>query len=162
MISKITKSALIISALAMGLSSCSESEKADETTISDSATAVDETAAVAAAVEHMKESFINATVENLTELSVPELRYGHSDGRIETQAEFIEAIAGGVNDYLTYENSNQEILVNGNTACVRHVMDAKIIDHEKEVNPHLMVLTVWTKTDDGWKLMARQATKFPA
>ena len=162
MITKLTSSSLFIAALAIGVSACSETAKTDETKTMDTATAVDETAAVAAAVDHMKESFINATTENLTALSVPELKYGHSDGRVETQAEFVEAIVSGTNDYVTYETTDQEIMVNGGTACVRHIMDAKIIDHGNEVNPHLKILTVWTRTAYGWKLMARQATKIPS
>lgn len=119
-----------------------------------------EVAAVETAVTSLISALIEPTEENLKAISHPDLTYGHSGGKIEDQAAFLEALLTKTNDYKTYETSDQFVKVVGNTAWVRHVMDAEIdIVPTETLNVHLNVLTTWIKVDGKWILFARQAVK---
>lgn len=138
------------------------SETTNET--ASSTESIDETAAVNAAVETLRVALIDPTSENLAAIALPELTYGHSTGTIEDYATFSDVLLTGKNDYKNYDISEQVVTVVGQTAWVRHIMDATvgIINEDGtpgEVVPHLNVLTVWVKKDGVWKLLARQAVK---
>ena len=137
-------------------------DSANETTMSMEST--DEISAVNAAVETLRMALIDPTSEKLAAIALPELTYGHSTGTIEDYATFSDVLLTGKNDYKNYDISEQVVIVVGQTAWVRHIMDATvgIINEDGtpgEVVPHLNVLTVWVKKDGAWKLLARQAVK---
>jgi hypothetical protein len=144
--------------LALFAFSC-QTEKDKTTTTSEAIPPELEIAAVAEAVNTLKERLIEPTEENLKAISHPDLTYGHSTGTIEDQAAFAEALLSGNNDYRSYDISEQVIKLEGNTAWVRHIMDAEVVIPTETLNVHLNVLTVWVKKDGKWILFARQAVK---
>src|SRR5690348_13241741 len=75
--------------------------------------------AVAAAVETLRKAMLDGDRAALTKISSPDLSYGHSGGKVEDQAAFVEALASGANDFVTIDLSEQTIKVVGNTAIVR-------------------------------------------
>lgn len=106
-----------------------------------------------------REALISGKKEMLSPLVMDELSYGHSGGLIENKEEFIRKLASGQSDFVTIDISNQTITISGNTAIVRHRLDASINDGGKAGEVHLLVLLVWQRVDDQWKLLARQAVK---
>lgn len=66
-------------------------------------------AAVATAVETLRKAMVDADKGNLEKFTAPELSYGHSSGKIETKAEFVEALASGKSDFASIDLSNQTI-----------------------------------------------------
>ncbi|MFT5886950.1 MAG: hypothetical protein ACI9IP_003422 [Arcticibacterium sp.] len=119
-----------------------------------------EIVAISNAVNSLGEALVNPTKANLSAITHPELTYGHSTGTIENRSEFMEVLLTGKNDYKTFEISEQTIRVSGETAWVRHVMDASIDIPEKSIEVQLDVLTTWVKVDGKWILFARQAFKY--
>lgn len=87
------------------------------------------------------------------------LSYGHSNGRVESKIEFVEALASGVSDFITIKTSNQTIAVSGKNAVIRHRLDATVVDKGKQGEAHLHILMVFRKEKGEWKLLARQAAK---
>jgi hypothetical protein len=114
---------------------------------------------VAVRVEFLRQAMLSADREKLAGIPMPGLTYGHSNGRLETADEFVEAIAGGLDTFLKLEFSKQTICVEGDTTVVRHVMDGSSVKGGESSSFHVGVLQVWKKTDTGWKLLARQAYK---
>lgn len=112
-------------------------------------------------ISALRLAMINADAKALKTLSSPLLSYGHSGGHIENQAEFIEKIASGKSDFITMDLSEQTISISGDTALVRHVLNADIKDGGVANTIKLGVLLVWQKQRGEWKLLARQAFKFP-
>ncbi len=148
------KNLLLLFSICLLMFSCnSKSEDKKE------GSATDDLAAVNAAIDQMKNCLLEPTEQNLKELTSPNLTYGHSAGKIEDQAEFIRVLVTGENDYKAFEASEQVIKIEGNTAWVRHIMDATVGVAGEDLKPHLNVLTVWVKSDGKWKLLARQAVK---
>lgn len=118
----------------------------------------DETA-VAAAVEQLRKAMIDGDRSALESIAAPQLTYGHSSGKLEDKAAFVEAIASGKSDFVTIDLTEQTIAVSGDVAIVRHKLAADTNDGGKPGKVNLAILTVWKKTGKEWKLLARQAVK---
>lgn len=111
------------------------------------------------AVNTLLRQLENPTQAGLEAISHPELTYGHSNGRMENQKEFIEALVSGKSDFITIKTKDVEIHTIGKTAIVRHILEADIKDGGVANSIKLKVLLVWAKEKSGWKLVARQAVK---
>ena len=113
--------------------------------------------AVSAAVEALRKAMIAADKSALDKLTLPELSYGHSSGRLENKAEFIEALVSGKSGFSAIELSDQTVNVVDKIALVRHVFNGT---RRKEGDKmKLSILTVWLQQHDQWKLLARHAAK---
>ncbi len=115
--------------------------------------------AVAAAVENLRKAMIDPDKATLEKLTSPDLSYGHSTGKIEDQAAFVNALVSNASDFVTIELSQQTIKVVGNTAIVRHILNGTSNDGGKPGVVKIAILLVWVKQGKEWKLLARQAVK---
>jgi hypothetical protein len=113
--------------------------------------------AVSAAVDALRKAMITGDKAELEKLSLPELSYGHSSGRIENKGEFIEALVSGKSGFSSIELSEQTVNIVDRIALVRHVFNGK--RKADGSNMKLSILTVWLDRQDQWKLLARQAAK---
>lgn len=120
-----------------------------------------ETDVVSQKVEQLRKAVIDGDGKALKQLSSPLLSYGHSGGHIEDQSAFIEKIVSGKSDFVTMELADQTISISGDVALVRHNLNADIKDGGVPNTIHLGVLLVWQKQAGEWKLLARQAIKYP-
>ncbi|WP_331346223.1 nuclear transport factor 2 family protein [Cellvibrio sp. UBA7661] len=116
---------------------------------------------VAQKVEALRQAMIDGDGKALRNLSAPQLSYGHSSGVMEDQEAFIEKISSGKSDFVTIDLTNQTIRISGDTALVRHDLKADIKDGGVPNTIHLGILLVWQKQSGDWKLLARQAFKYP-
>jgi Domain of unknown function (DUF4440) len=112
---------------------------------------------VSAAVEALRKAMIAADKPTLEKLAAPELSYGHSSGRLENKAEFIEALTSGKSGFSAIELSDQTVNVVDKIALVRHVFNGTRRKEGDKVK--LSILTVWLQQQEQWKLLARQAAK---
>jgi len=112
-------------------------------------------------VNELRLALIDPTVANLGEISSMDLTYGHSSGKMENQAQFIEALVSGSSDFASASFENQTIQVKNNVAIVRHNLAADVLDGGKANSIKIGVLLVWQKEKGSWKLLARQAYKLP-
>ena len=113
--------------------------------------------AVSAAVEAFRKATIAADKSTLDKLTANELSYGHSSGRLETKAQFIESLTSGKSGFSAIELSDQTITIVDSTALVRHVFNGA--SRRESANLKLSILTVWLQQQGQWKLVARQAAK---
>lgn len=116
---------------------------------------------VASQVEKLRLALIDPTEANLKELSSPDLSYGHSNGKLENQSQFIEALVSGTSDFAKVEFQDQTIQVEKDVAIVRHNLAADVLDGGKANAIKIGVILVWQKEKSQWKLLARQAYKLP-
>lgn len=119
-----------------------------------------EETAVAAAVETLRKAMVDGDKTELDKISCAELTYGHSGGKVESKADFLEAFASGKSNFESIELTEQTIRIVDNTAIVRHKLNGATADKGKEPGTaKLLILTVWQKKDGHWKMLARQAVK---
>ena len=115
--------------------------------------------AVAEVVEKLRQAMVDGNKTALENCVADELSYGHSGGHVEGKAEFVDKIVTGKSDFVTIELLDQTISISGNTAVVRHKLNATTNDNGKPGEVHLLVLLVFQKQKGEWKLLARQAVK---
>ena len=116
--------------------------------------------AVAESVETFRKLMIDPDKAKLNDIVSDDLSYGHSGGKVEDKAAFVEAFVSGKSDFLKIDLSEQTIKITGKTAIVRHKLIAETHDAGKELaTVKLSILTVWIKDHGKWKLLARQAVK---
>jgi len=115
--------------------------------------------AVGEAVERLRKAMVDPDKKALDALTAKELSYGHSAGKVEDKAAFIEAVTSGKSDFVTIALSDQTVAISGDLALVRHNLNAETNDGGKTNTVALGVLLVWQKQSGYWKLIARQAFK---
>jgi ketosteroid isomerase-like protein len=111
-------------------------------------------------LEDLRKAMLNADLIALKNLTHSKLSYGHSSGKIENQTEFIEAFATGASAFTNLDFSEIQIITEGNTAIVRHVLLGDT--NNKGSGPgtiKIKVLLVYKKLKNEWKLLARQAVR---
>lgn len=140
----------IVGALALGSASLLQSAAL--------ADASDE-AAVRDRVEGLRKALLSADKAELEQLTAAQLSYGHSSGKVQTQAEFIDGVVNrkAVVKSLTFPQLT--IAVAGDAAVARHVYASESEAAGKTNNVRIGVLAVWQKQEGGWKLLARQGFK---
>ena len=143
-----SRRAVVIAAVAMTIAS---------TPASATLAQVPETAAVEQAGETLRKLMINPDRSALERIFADQLSYGHSDGRVQTKAEFIDALVNGKSVFKSISLSGQTISLAGDIAIVRHRFEADAISNGVSAQPRIRVLQVWQKQSDGWRLLVRQA-----
>ncbi|OQP53354.1 DUF4440 domain-containing protein [Niastella yeongjuensis] len=118
-----------------------------------------EETAVTAAVEHLKKAMIDGDKAGLQNITADLLSYGHSSGKIEDKATFVDNIVTGKSDFVTIDLTNQTISISGDAAIVRHTLSATTNDGGNPGSVKLNILLIWQKQKGRWKLLARQAVK---
>jgi ketosteroid isomerase-like protein len=118
-----------------------------------------EEAAVTAAVENLKKAMIDGDKAGLQNITADQLSYGHSSGRVEDKATFVDNIVSGKSDFVTIDLTNQTIAISGDAAIVRHTLAATTNDGGNPGSVKLNILLIWQKQKGQWKLLARQAVK---
>ncbi len=113
------------------------------------------------AVEKLRLAMISGNRADLESIVSKNLTYGHSSGKLEDYATFVETIASGKSDFVAIDFAKQTIQMAGKTALVRHELHAKTNDGGKPGEVHLGILLVWQKEGKEWKLLGRQAYKLP-
>lgn len=122
--------------------------------------AEDETA-VAAAVDSLNKGILDPEKNLLENIASEALSYGHSGGKVQNKAEFVDDLINGSFDFQTVNTADQTIKVAGDNAIVRHTFTAKATNAGAPVDLNIGNLLVWRKEGGQWKLLARQAFKVP-
>lgn len=116
--------------------------------------------AVAATVEKLKTAIISANEAELKKLTSSSLSYGHSNGLLEDQKEFIRALVSEESKFTKMDLTDQTVSVSGDVALVRHKLFGDT--HNKGKDPaqvKLGVFMVFQKSKGNWVLLGRQAFK---
>ena len=134
---------------AASLPSSSRAESADE-------------AAVKKAIDDLSKAMIAADKAKLEALVSDQLSYGHSGGRIETKAMFVDVFVSKKSVYKSVVITEPTVAVSGNNAIARHVFAVEFESDGKPGSAKVGVMQVWTKDGGAWKLLARQAFRLPS
>jgi hypothetical protein len=110
-------------------------------------------------IDALSKAMIDADAKALRSLTAAALNYGHSSGRVEDQATFIENLVNGSSDFLTIDLQDQQISFIDDLAIVRHILTGDTNDSGKPGKVRIGVMMVWQKQQGDWKLLARQAFK---
>ena len=140
--------ALALGGVALMRSSSAIAQSADE-------------AGVAKAVEALREATLGQQKGQLEELCHAQLAYGHSDGRVETKAQFIDGVMTRKATVKSLTLSDHAITIVGANAIARHAWTSESEQDGKATTTKIKVMQVWLKDGGAWKLLARQAARPP-
>lgn len=115
--------------------------------------------AVSDAVSQLHKAITDADRNGLETLTDNDLSYGHSSGKVENKAAFMDAILSGKVDFSSIELSNQTITISGKNAIVRNTFSGTLTSDGKPMKLTLNTLMVWRKQHGHWVLLARQGYK---
>src|SRR5919202_4674486 len=143
--------AFALGSVSLWRSSAAGAESADE-------------AAVAQAVEALRKAVFGQEKTQLEALCAEELSYGHSDGRVENKAQFINGVMTRKAILKSLTLSDHTITVVGTDAIARHTWASESETDGRPTSTKIGVLQVWQKQGGAWKLLARQGfrTQQPA
>jgi ketosteroid isomerase-like protein len=116
-------------------------------------------AAVKQNVEALREALLKADKAELERLSADQLSYGHSDGRVQNKAEFINGVMTRKATVKSITFPDLKIAVAGDAAIARHIYESESETDGKPNNVRIGALQVWQKQGGNWKLLARQGYK---
>jgi hypothetical protein len=140
------KIAALFAILVAGLAAPALAQSADE-------------AAVARGMEALAKAIVAVDKAQLENLAWPELSYGHSAGRIENKAQYVDALVSKKSIITKAEYAKMTTSIVGDIALVRGQMMFMVESTGKPVPTDLLFLMVWQKRGGEWKLLARQAYK---
>jgi ketosteroid isomerase-like protein len=95
----------------------------------------------------------------LEQLAADQMSYGHSGGRVETKAQFINGVVDRKAIVKTLAFPELTVAVVGDAAIARHIYLSDSETDGKPVNTRIGALQIWQKQDGNWKLLARQGFK---
>ncbi len=109
------------------------------------------------AVERLRRLMLEPDQAALEQIFADQLSYGHSDGRVQNKAEFIDALVSHRSAFSSIALSDQTIAVSGDVAVVRHRFAADAVSNGKASQPRIAILQVWQRQAGAWRLLVRQA-----
>ena len=125
------------------------------TAMADSADAT----AVDKAIEALRKALLEADKSQLEKLTAEQLSYGHSSGRVESKAQFINGVMTRKAIYKSITFPEVTVAVVGDASIVRHLYESESETDGKPSSVKIGALQVWQKQDGTWKLLARQGFK---
>lgn len=116
---------------------------------------------VADVVESLRKAMIAGDKTALENLAANELSYGHSSGKVEDKAAFVDQFVQGTTVFKSINLSDQTIRIAGNVAIVRHRLTGDTNNSNVPGKVDIIILLIWQKQNGKWKLLARQAARIP-
>lgn len=116
-------------------------------------------AAVLQAVHALSNACLNADRTQLTALTTAALTYSHTDGRLQTQEAFIDAVANGQSVFRGIELRNVLVQLAGEIALVNHRALYSTFNRGEPGTSDVQVSQVWQSDGGAWRLQLRQAHK---
>jgi hypothetical protein len=118
-------------------------------------------AVVAQAVEALRKAIFGQEKAQLEELCADQLSYGHSDGRVENKAQFINGVMTRKALLKSLTLSDHTMAIVDTNAIARHTWASESETDGKTTSTKIGVLQVWQKQGGTWKLLARQSVRPP-
>jgi ketosteroid isomerase-like protein len=110
-------------------------------------------------MDALSAAIIAADQKALESITMNEIVYAHSDGRVQDKKTFVDALVSGKSAFTKIQLSDQKITFIGDMVFVSNHMSADIAPSGKPDHVELNIFYVWKKEGNNWKLLARKAFK---
>jgi len=122
----------------------------------------DDVAAVLAAEDRRYQAMLDADLDTLDALCADALSYTHSNGVRDTKAEYFDKVRSGYYVYHRIDHPVERVEVAGDAAVVVGRMTADLDSGGARKAIDCLAIAVWTRSGDGWRLLAYAPTPLPA
>ena len=119
-------------------------------------------AAVTAADAARQRAFIEADEAELAAILSDELRYAHSNGKVDTKAMLMETLLGGSSDYQSFDYEERNFTPAGPGVVLmsgRVIVGLRNADGPQRID--LNFLAVWREEGGRWRFLAWQSCRNP-
>ncbi|MFB3906212.1 MAG: nuclear transport factor 2 family protein [Acidobacteriota bacterium] len=117
------------------------------------------------AVEQAERGWAEAVVAGdlaaLEKTLADDLIYTHSNGLTDNKTDYIGKLRSAQTRYLSVDYDSMDVRVYGNAAVVHSKARIKAQTTTAAIDSNLVMLHVWLKSGETWKLAAHQTTKLP-
>ena len=117
--------------------------------------------ALTESIETLREGILKADKAKLDQVTASQISYGHSDGRVQNKAEFIDGVMNRKQVQKSLTFPELKVFVAGDAAVARHIYLGESEQDGKQTTTRIGALQVWQKQGGSWKLLARQGFKLP-
>jgi hypothetical protein len=107
------------------------------------------------------DAMLAADIPTLERLLHERIGYGHSNAARDTRSSLLGKIASGALDYRRIEHPISEVIVDGDTAVVVGTMRATVVLPDTTLELAGSTISVWSRSNDEWLLLAFQPTPLP-
>jgi ketosteroid isomerase-like protein len=119
-----------------------------------------------AEVQRADAARVKATIagdaERLGELLTEDLLYGHNDGRVQTKAEFINAVTGNQIKYEAFDYEDTKLVETApHVVTMTGRVHLKVSRGSTRVEFGIRFLAVWREDNGKWRLHAYQSARLP-
>ena len=122
------------------------------------ATAVDEVLAVE---RERIAALVNDDFAALDRIMSAGLAYGHSNGTLETKAEYLATLKSGRLKYQAMEHAQPVVRIFGGTAVMQGTSSVRAVSAGVESTVRLRFLLVYVREHGQWRFSAWQSTRLP-
>ena len=113
--------------------------------------------AVLAAERQYADAMVKGDTATLEKLLSDDLSYTHSNVLMETKADVLKAISSGTTKYKAIDFKTTQVRQYGDVVVTNHSM---VFAQPERVN-NVYVTMVWVRQPNGWRMVQRQATRYP-
>jgi ketosteroid isomerase-like protein len=123
--------------------------------------------AVEQAVLKLEQERVDAAIKGdlatLERIFADDLIYTHSNARVESKQQFLEAVKSGSTKYLEMKHGDLKAQVYGDTVVLRGKSDVKVsLNGQPPVSLQLRILIVYVKLNNRWQMTTWQSTRLAA
>ena len=122
----------------------------------------DQISAVLDAEDRRYRAMLEADLPTLDELCSDQLSYAHSSGVRDTKAEYFAKVRSGYYDYQRIDHPVERVEIAGDTAIVVGRMTSDLLVEGTPKTIDNLSLSVWTRADGRWRLLAYAPSPLPA
>ena len=108
------------------------------------------------------DAMVAADVGELDRLLSEDLSWTHSSARQDTKASFLAGLQAGGTRYLEIRRSDEQVRLHGEVAVVTGVAHMRASINGEERHLRNRYTNVWTRSDQGWRMIAWQSTAVPS
>jgi hypothetical protein len=104
---------------------------------------------------------VDADAKVLGQVLDDALEYVHSNGELNSKAEFIDSLTSGKRDYVATTFEIQGIRILGDVAIVRGTAKVTVADNGQSRDLELGYTNVWVWKDKRWQMTAWRSARMP-
>lgn len=121
----------------------------------------DDVATIRQHEQQLADAIVKGDVATFDRLFAEDFTHGSQSGRFRTKTEWMKGKRNGESAYLSFESSDVQVRVSGDTAVVTGLSKPQWREGDRVASGQFRFLRVWAKRDGRWRAIAFQSTEEP-
>jgi hypothetical protein len=118
-----------------------------------------DTAMLVQALDRLEKALVEKDEEAVAGLMHPEMRFGHSNGWVQTREDALADMRSGALVYGGFRREAVRVTVEGKRGFIQEWVAVQGVRNGTAFDIRIFVLQHWIRTRKGWQLLIRQSAK---